>query len=67
MYVYAELGLRVSEGSNASRKYVLESGKSLERVRSSGVNMESSGIWNPLTLRSSQDSAPLTTVKRVLR
>ena len=30
MYVYAELGLRVSEGSNASRKYVLESGKSLE-------------------------------------
>jgi hypothetical protein len=30
MYVYAELGPRVSEGSNASRKYVLESGKSLE-------------------------------------
>jgi len=30
MYVYVELGLRVSEGSNASKKYVLESGKSPE-------------------------------------
>jgi len=30
MYVYAELGLRVSKGSDASRKYVLESGKSPE-------------------------------------
>ena len=30
MYVYAKLGPRVSEGSDASRKYVLESGKSLE-------------------------------------
>jgi hypothetical protein len=43
MYVYAGLGLRVSEGSKASRKYVLESGKTPERVRSSGVNTESSG------------------------
>jgi hypothetical protein len=43
MYVYAELGPRVSEGSEASRKYVLESGKSPERVWSSRVNMGSSG------------------------
>jgi hypothetical protein len=43
MYIYAELSPRVSEGSNASRKYVLESGKSPEGVRSSGVNTESSG------------------------
>jgi len=33
MYVYVELGLRVSEGSNASRKYILESGKSPELSR----------------------------------
>jgi hypothetical protein len=42
MYVYVEFGPRVSEGSDASRKYVLESGKSPEGVRSSGVNTESS-------------------------
>ena len=30
MYIYVELSPRVSEGSDASRKYVLESGKSLE-------------------------------------
>jgi hypothetical protein len=30
VYVYAELGPRISKGSNASRKYVLESGKSPE-------------------------------------
>jgi len=39
MYVYVELSPRVSEGSNASRKYVLESG----RVQSSRVNTERSG------------------------
>jgi hypothetical protein len=33
MYIYMELGLRVSEGSNASRKYLLESGKSPEMSR----------------------------------
>jgi len=43
MYIYVELGPRISEGSDASRKYVLESGKSLEGVRSSRVNTESSG------------------------
>jgi hypothetical protein len=43
MYIYAELSPRVSKESKASRKYVLESGKSPERVRSSGVNTESSG------------------------
>jgi hypothetical protein len=47
MYVYAELSPRVSKGSEASRKYVLESGKSPERVWSSGVNTESSReVWN---------------------
>ena len=42
MYVYLELGPRVSEGSDASRKYMLELGKSPEGVWSSGVNTESS-------------------------
>jgi hypothetical protein len=43
MYVYVELGPRVSKGSEVSRKYVLESGKSPERVQSSAEvrNMES--------------------------
>ena len=36
MYVYAELGPRVSEGSNASRKYILGSGKSPEFQRKCG-------------------------------
>jgi hypothetical protein len=46
VYVYAELGPRVSEGSDASRKYILKSG----RVQSSGVNMERFGEGqNPLT------------------
>jgi len=63
MYVYVELGPRVSEGSNASKKYILKSGKSLEfwskhgevqtesRVlQSSRVNVERSReVWNPLT------------------
>jgi len=62
MYVYAELSPRVSEGSDASRKYVLESGKSPEFqskhgevqtesgvLQSSRVNTERCReVWNPL-------------------
>ena len=33
MYIYMELGTRVFEGSDASRKYILEPGKSLEFSR----------------------------------
>jgi len=44
MYVYVELGPRVSEGSDASKKYVLESGKRPEFWSKHGEVWTESGV-----------------------
>jgi hypothetical protein len=54
MYIYSELGLRVSEGADASRKYVLELRKSPEFQSEHGEvqrGVESPYIHAPLHRR----------------